>query len=71
MRQIVVYIATTTREAKRWQRFASAVRRQVPGGEELMNEATVEMLQIYGEVKQEAVRKGRREGELRGKVQVI
>ena len=72
VRQIVVYIATTTREAKRWQRFASAVRRQVPGGEELMNEATVEMLQIYGEVKeQEAIRKGRREGELRGKVQVI
>ena len=60
------------REAKRWQRFADAVRRQVAGGEELMNEATVEMLRIYGEVKeQEAIRKGRREGELRGKVQVI
>ena len=68
VRQIVVYIATTTREKKRWQRFADAVRRQVPGGEELMNEATAEMLQIYREVKEQEVRQ---EGELRGKLQVI
>lgn len=66
--QIVVYIATTMREKKRWQRFADAVRRQVPGGEELMNEATAEMLQIYREVKEQEVRQ---EGELRRKLQVI
>ena len=34
--QIVVYIAVTTPEAERWQRFADAVRREVPGGGELM-----------------------------------
>ena len=30
LRQLVVYIATTTREPERWRRFREAVRRQVP-----------------------------------------
>ena len=47
LQRIVVYIATTTREPKRWDRFAEAVRRQVPGGGELMNK-TEEMIEIYG-----------------------
>ncbi len=70
--EIVVYIAaTTTREPRRWQRFADAVRRRVPGGEELMNK-TERMRQIYGDVReQEGRREGRKEGELRGKVLTI
>ena len=47
LRRIVLYIATTTREPERWDRFADAVRQQVPGGAELMNK-TEEMLEIYG-----------------------
>ena len=59
LRQIVVYVAATTREPERWHRFADAVRRHVPGGGELMNK-TQEMLEIYGEViQQEAQQKGR------------
>ena len=70
LRRIVVYIATT-REPERWDRFADAVRQQVPGGAELMNK-TQEMLEIYGEViKQEFRQEGLREGELRGKVLTI
>ena len=62
LRQIVVYVAATTREPERWHRFADAVRRHVPGGGELMNK-TQEMLEIYGEViQQEAQQKGRQEG---------
>ena len=67
LQRIVVYIATTTREPKRWDRFAEAVRRQVPGGGELMNK-TEEMIEIYGGMRE---REGRQEGELRGKVQTI
>ena len=70
--EIVVYIAaTTTREPQRWQRFAEAVRRRVPGGGELVNK-TEQMRQIYGDVReQEGRREGRREGELRGRVLTI
>ena len=67
LRRIVVYIATTTRERERWHRFADAVRRQVPGGGELMTK-TEEMIEIYGDMRE---REGRQEGELRGKVQTI
>ena len=67
VRRIVVYIAATTREPERWHRFADAVRQQVPGGAELMNK-TLEMLEIYGEVRKQEFR---REGELRGKVLTI
>ena len=71
VQQIVLYIAATTREPERWQRFAAAVRRQVPGGGELMNK-TEEMLEIYGEMRErEGRQEGRQEGELRGKVQTI
>ena len=71
LERIVVYIATTTRQPERWHRFADAVRRQVPGGGDLMNK-TQTMLQIYGEVvEQEARQEGRQEGELRGKVLTI
>ena len=75
LRRIVVYIATTTRERERWHRFAEAVRRQVPGGGELMTK-TEEMIEIYGDMReregrQEGRQKGRQEGELRGKVQTI
>ena len=66
LRQIVVYMAATTREPERWHRFAEAVRRHVPGGGELMNK-TQEMLEIYGEViEQEARQKGRQEGRQEG-----
>ena len=67
VRRIVVYTATTTREPERWHRFAEAVRRQVPGGGELVNK-TEEMIEIYGDMRE---REGRQEGELRGKVQTI
>ena len=67
LQRIVVYIATTTREPERWHRFAEAVRRQVPGGGELMNK-TEEMIEIYGDMRE---REGRQEGELRGKVRTI
>ena len=71
LRRIVVYIAATTREPERWYRFAEAVRRQVPGGGELMNK-TEEMIEIYGDMRaREARQEGRQEGELRGKVQTI
>ena len=64
VRQIVVYLAATTRERARWDRFAEAVRRQVPGGGELMNKAD-EMVEIYGEVRErEGRQEGRREGQL-------
>ena len=67
LQRIVVYIATTTREPERWHRFAEAVRRQVPGGGELMNK-TQEMLEIYGEVmQQEARQKGLHEGRQEGR----
>ena len=67
LRQIVVYIATTTPEAERWQRFAEAVRREVPGGGELMNK-TEEMLEIYGEMRE---RQARRDGRQEGVLQTI
>ena len=67
VRQIVVYIATTTRDPGRWHRFAEAVRRQVPGGAEMMNK-TEQMIEIYGDVREQ---EGRQEGELRGKVRTI
>ena len=65
--RIVVYIATTTREAERWQRFADAVRRQVPGGAELMNK-TEEMIEIYGRMRE---REGRQEGRQEGQLGAI
>ena len=69
--RILVYIATTTREPERWDRFAEAVRRQVPGGGELMNK-TEEMIEIYGDMRaREGRQEGRQEGELRGKVRTI
>ena len=46
--QLVVYIAATTRNRERWDEFADTVRRQVPGGGELVNKAE-EMVEIYGE----------------------
>ena len=67
MRQIVVYVAATTREPERWHRFADAVRRHVPGGGELMNK-TQEMLEIYGEVIQQ---EGLQEGVLLTQVRTI
>ena len=71
LRQIVVYMAATTREPERWDRFADAVRRHVPGGGELMNK-TQEMLEIYGEVvQQEARQEGRQEGVLMTQVRTI
>ena len=75
LRRVVVYIATTTQDSERWRRFAEAVRRQVPGGGELMNQ-TQKMIEIYGDVRehegrQEGRHEGRHEGELRGKVQTI
>ena len=83
VQQIVLYIAMTTREPERWQRFAAAVRRQVPGGGELMNK-TEEMIEIYGDMReregrqeghqegrQKGRQEGRQEGELRGKVHTI
>ena len=79
VQRIVVYTATTTREPERWHRFAEAVRRQVPGGGELMNK-TEEMIEIYGDTREregrqegrrEGRQEGRQEGELRGKVQTI
>ena len=46
LRQIVVYIAVTTRDAEDWRRFATAVRQEVPKiGGELMNKAE-EMLEV-------------------------
>ena len=62
LRQFIVYVAATTRDAERWSRFAEAVRREVPGGEELMTD-TRSMLEAYGDVvEQEALQKGRQEG---------
>ena len=52
LRQIVVYIATTTRDPERWHRFAEAVRRGVPGGAELMGK-TEKMLEIYAEMREQ------------------
>ena len=60
VRQIVVYLAITTRGPERWRRFAEAVRRQVPGGGDLMNKVD-EMVDIYGEMR---AREGRQEGQL-------
>ena len=55
------------REPEWWHRFAEAVRRRVPGGEELLNN-TQEMLKIYGEVmQQEARQKGIQEGRQEGR----
>ena len=73
--EILVYIATTTRQAERWHRFAEAVQRQVPGGGELMNK-TQKMLEIYGDVReqearQKALQEGRREGVLMTQVRTI
>ena len=63
----VVYVASTTRGADRWNRFAEAVRRDVPGGGELMTD-TRGMLEAYGEVvEQEALQKGRDEGRQEGR----
>ena len=71
LRQIVVYMAATTREPERWRRFADAVRRHVPGGGELMNK-TQEMLEIYGEVvRREGRQEGRQEGVLMTQVSTI
>ena len=67
LRELLVYIATTTRQAERWHRFAEAVQRQVPGGGELMNK-TQKMLEIYGEVREQ---EGRREGVLMTQVRTI
>ena len=50
---VVVYLAATTKEPERWNRFADAVRREVPGGGDLMNKTTQEMLEIYGEMKEQ------------------
>jgi len=75
LRRIVVYIAPTMREPEWWHRFAEAVRRRVPGGEELLNN-TQEMLEIYGEVMQQEARQkdlqeGRQEGRREGRLGTI
>ena len=67
LRQIVVYIATTTRNREHWDEFADAVRRQVPGGGELVNKAE-EMVEIYGEMRE---REGRQEGRQEGQLATI
>ena len=66
LRQFVVYVAAaTTKAPERWNRFAEAVRRDVPGGEEVMTD-TRGMIEAYAEVvEQEALQKGRQEGVLR------
>ena len=57
-------VAVTTRLRKRWDRLAEAIRRQVPGGGELVNKAD-EMVEIYGEMRErEGRQEGRREGQL-------
>ena len=75
LQRIVVYTAITTREPERWRRFAEAVRRQVPGGGELMNK-TEEMIEIYGELReregrQEGIQEGRQEGIQEGRQEGI
>ena len=67
LRQIVVYIAVTTRDAGDWRRFAAAVRQEVPAiGGELMNQAE-EMMEVAMEylahrTRQEARQEGLEEG---------
>ena len=79
LRQITVYIAVTTREREAWRRFAAAVRREVPGGAELMTK-TEEMLDVVTRIKEQKARQeglqrgrqeGRQEGELTGQVRTI
>ena len=67
VRQIVVYLAITTRGPERWRRFAEAVRRQVSGGGDLMNKVDV-MVDIYGEMR---AREGRQEGRQEGQLATI
>ena len=67
LRQLVVYIAATTRNREHWDEFADAVRRQVPGGGELVNKAE-EMVEIYGEMRE---REGRQEGRQEGQLATI
>ena len=38
LRQFVVYVAAAAKSPERWNRFAEAVRRDVPGGEEVMTD---------------------------------
>ena len=64
-------VAVTTPETERWQRFADAVRRKVPGGGELMTK-TEEMLEVYGRMRdQEARQEGREQGCLEGQIGAI
>ncbi len=75
LRQVVVYLAATTKEPERWSRFADAVRREVPGGGELMTK-TQEMLEVYGEVikqevQQEAEQKAQQEAEQKVQQKVL
>ena len=75
LRQIVVYIAVTTRDAEDWRRFATAVRREVPTiGGELMNQAE-EMMEVAKKylahrVRQEGLQEGRQEGREEGRREV-
>ena len=68
LRQFVVYVAAaTTKAPERWNRFAEAVRREVPGGEEVMTD-TRGMIEAYAEVvEQEALQKGIRKGREEGR----
>ncbi len=72
LRQFVVYVAAaTTKAPERWNRFAEAVRRDVPGGEEVMTD-TRGMIEAYAEVvEQEALQKGRQEGRQEGVLRTI
>ena len=80
LRQIVVYIAATTRDAGDWRRFATAVRREVPTiGGELMNQAE-EMIEVAKkylahrarqEARQEGLREGRQEGREEAQFEIV
>ena len=84
LRQIVVYIAVTTRDADDWRRFATAVRREVPTiGGELMNQAEemmeVAMKYLAHRTRQEAreeglqagLQEGRQEGRQEAQVEIV
>ena len=63
LRQLVVYVAATTRKApERWNRFAEAVRREVPRGGELMTDTRGMIEAFVDVVEQEALQEGRQEG---------
>ena len=68
---VVVYLAATTKEPERWNRFADAVRREVPGGGDLMNKTTQEMLEIYGEMKKQEAEQKAQQKVLTTQVRII